>query len=81
MWVGYVGAVAGVWLLNFLCVRVGRCSGWLELLCGVFCSVVGEVAFREVRAGIAAKGEGRRSSVRPVSCSCSCAFGFGGCVQ
>ena len=36
MWVGYVGVVAGVWLLNFLCVRVGRCSGWLMLLCGVF---------------------------------------------
>ena len=40
MWVGCVAAVAGVWLLNFLCVRVGRCSGWLMLLCGIFCFVV-----------------------------------------
>ena len=49
--------------------------------CGVFCSVFEEVAGREVRAGIAAKGEGPRSSVRPVSCSCGCAFGFGGSVM
>ena len=49
--------------------------------CGVFCSVFEEVAGREVRAGISAKGEGPRSSVRPVSCSCGCAFGFGGSVM
>ncbi len=40
MLVEYVGAVFGVWSLTFLCVRVGRCSGWLMLLCGVFYFVV-----------------------------------------
>ncbi len=36
---GYVGAVAGVWLRNILCVLRGRCSGWFKSLCGMCCFV------------------------------------------